>query len=133
MSDLRLALQSALAAMTPPLATVWDATTYTPVVGTPYQRATLIPGTPINDEYGRHFADQGIFQVSLHYPPNVGPTDAEARADAIRSNFYRGASFPHGAIVVKIMKTPAILPAMDDDQGRYVVPVSIEYRTSIQT
>lgn len=132
MSDLRLALQAALTAMTPPLATVWDNTAYSPVVGTPYQRATLLPGTPINDEYGGGFADQGFFQVSLHYPPATGATDAEGRALAIRSAFRRGSSFTRGGLTVTIMKTPAILPAMTDDDGRYVVPVSIEYRTSNQ-
>lgn len=133
MSDLRLALQAALAAMMPPLATVWENTPYTPVVGAPYQRASLLPGTPINDEFGPGFADQGFFQVSLHYPPNTGPTDAEARALAIRSTFRRGASFTKNGLTVTIMKTPMLLPAMDDDQGRYVKPVSIEYRTSNQT
>lgn len=133
MSDLRLALQDALATMAPSMATVWQNTAFKPVAGTPYQLASLMPGTPINDEYGRNYADQGIFQVSLHYPPGTGPTEAEARAEAIRTKFYRGASFTKNGTVVTIMKTPNILPAMSDDDGRYVVPVSIEYRTSNQT
>lgn len=133
MSDLRAALETALKAMTPTLATAWENTAYTPVVNTPYQRASLIPGTPINDEYGPGFADQGFFQVSLHYPPGLGVKDADARALALRSAFRRGASFTANGLVVTIMKTPAILPAMTDDDGRYVKPVSIEYRTSNQT
>ncbi len=133
MSDLRAALETALKAMAPPLATAWENTGYKPVVGEPYQRASLIPGTPINDEYGPGFADQGFFQVSLHYPPGLGAKDADARALALRSAFRRGASFPSGGLTVTIMKTPAILPAMTDDDGRYVVAVSIEYCTSNQS
>jgi hypothetical protein len=133
MSDLRDALEAALTAMTPPLATAWEAVAYTPIVGTPYQRVALVPGAPINDEYGRGFQDQGFFQVSLHYPPGLGSKDATDRALALRSTFYRGATFTKNGLVVKIMRTPAILPAMDDDQGRYVLPVSIQYLTSIQS
>lgn len=133
MSDLRAALETALAAMAPPLAIAWEGVAFTPVVGTPYQRVALVPGTPINDEYGRGFQDQGFFQVSLHYPPGAGSKDATDRALAIRSTFFRGATFTKNGLVVKITRTPAILPAMDDDQGRYVLPVSIQYLTSIQT
>ena len=133
MSDLRAALETALAAMTPALATAWEGVAYTPVVNTPYQQVALVPGTPINDEYGGGFQDQGFFQVSLHYPPGLGSKDATDRALAIRAVFYRGATFTKNGLVVKIVKTPTILPAMDDDQGRYVLPVSIQYLTSIQS
>lgn len=133
MSDLRAALETALSAMTPALATAWENVAFTPTVNVPYQRASILPGAPLNDEYGPGFNEQGIFQVSLHYPPGTGAKAAEDRALAIRSTFYRGASFPKNSIVVKVMKTPMILPAMDDDQGRYVVPVSIEFMTSVQT
>lgn len=133
MSDLRAALETALAAMSPALPTVWENTPYSPVVGTPYQRASLLPGTPINDEFGPGFADQGFFQVSLHYPPGTGAKAAEDRALAIRSTFRRGASFTKNGLTVTIMKTPMLMPALDDDQGRYVKTVSIEYRTSNQT
>ena len=133
MSDLRAALETALAAMSPALATVWENTPYTPVVGTPYQRASLLPGTPINDEFGPGFADQGFFQVSLHYPPSTGAKAAEDRALAIRSAFRRGAPFTKNGLTVTIMKTPIIMPALTDDDDRYVKTVSIEYRTSNQT
>lgn len=133
MSDLRAALEEALAAMTPALATAWENAAFTPAANTPFQRVSLLPGAPINDEISRNFADQGIFQISLHYPPGTGAAAAEARALSIRSTFYRGASFTKNGLTVTIMKTPMLLPAMDDDQDRYVKPVSIEYRTSNQT
>lgn len=133
MSDLRAALEVALNAMTPALATAWENVPYSPSPSVPYQRASLIPGTPINDEYGPGFADQGFFQVSLHWPPGLGAAPADDRALMLRSTFRRGATFTSGSLKVTIMKTPAILPAMTDDDGRYVVPVSIEYRTSNQT
>lgn len=133
MSDLRAALEVALNGISPALATAWENAPYSPSPSVPYQRASLIPGTPINDEYGRNFADQGFFQVSLHWPPGLGAGPADDRALLLRSTFYRGATFTSGGLKVTIMKTPAILPAMTDDDGRYVKPVSIEYRTSNQT
>lgn len=133
MSDLRAALETALSGMSPALATAWQNVPFTPAVGSPYQRVSLLPGTPANEEFGGNFADRGFLQVTLHYPPGQGAKAAEDRALAIRSTFRRGASFTSGGLTVIIMKTPAILPAMTDDDGRYVVPVSIEYRTSNQT
>ena len=131
-ADVRAALEVALSAMSPELATAWENTAYKPVVGRPYQRAAIIRATPRNDEYGRAFSELGIFQVSLHYPPGQGAKDAEARLDLIRATFFRGASFVKNSVVVTIISTPAALPATDDDQGRYVLPVSIQFKASLQ-
>lgn len=131
-ADVRAALETALAAIAPPLSTAWENTAFAPKVDEPYQRVSLLRATPRNDEYGRAYSERGIFQVSLHYPPNLGPKDAEARLDLLRASFFRGASFTKNSVVVTILRTPAALPPMDDDQGRYVLPVSIEFQASLQ-
>lgn len=132
-ASIRAALETALNGVAPAIATAWENTAYTPVVGTPYQRAVIVPAAPANDEIGRTFNERGIFQVSLHYPPNTGPAAAYARADLIRSTFYRGATFTKDGITVQVVGTSTILPPQDDDQGRYVLPVSITFRASAQT
>lgn len=133
MSDLRAALEEALAAMTPALPTAWENTSYTPVADVPYQRVSLLRAEPINAEYGANFQDSGILQVSLMYPPGQGAAPAEDRAQLLRTTFRRGASFTKNGLVVKIIRTPNILPAGTADDGRFVLPVSITFLTSTQT
>lgn len=132
-ADVRAALETALIDITPSLSTAWENIAFSPVNGTPYQRAVIMLATPGNDEMGRTFNERGIMQVSLHYPPNTGPKDAYARADLIRAAFYRGASFVKNGIVVTVIRTPMILPPQNDEQSRYVLPVSIEFRASLQS
>ena len=132
MSDLRAALEEALAAMTPALATAWENMPFTPVAGTPYQRVSLLLAEPLNAEYGRTFQQGGIFQVSLMFPPGTGAAPAEARAALLRSTFHRGATFTKNGLNVVIARTPGIMPAMNDDDGRYVLPVSIPILANFQ-
>jgi hypothetical protein len=113
--------------MTPTVATVYENTEYTPVSGTPYQRANLIPATPDNPTIGgNHYMEQGIFQVTLCYPQKVGPGTAQARAEAVRAHFPRALKLTKDTVSLTIGRTPAILPAYVEGD-RYCIPVSIEY------
>lgn len=123
---IRSALEVALAAMTPALATAWENAPYTPVVGTPYQLVHLLLAAPVNPEMGRFTRDHGFLQVSLAYPLSAGSADAAARAELIRDTFYRGCSFTSGGLVTTIERTPEIAPARIEDD-RYVVPVKIRF------
>lgn len=127
----RSALETALAAMSPPLATGWENAPYTPVAGTPYQLAYLLPAEPDNLEMsGRLYWERGIFHINLFYPLGGGPAAAMARAELIRSTFYRGASFTSGGITVSVWRTPEIAPAMTD-ADRYQLPVRVRYYAQI--
>lgn len=123
---IRTALETALAAMSPSLATAYENTPYTPIVGTPYQRVTLLLADPFQPEIGRMTQERGFLQVSLAYPLNAGPSAAATRAELIRDTFYRGRSFTASGITVTIEKTPEISPAMIEPD-RYVVPVRIRF------
>lgn len=123
----RTALEVALAAMSPAVATAWENEPYTPVVGTPYQRVNLMLAAPDNPEMGSaRYTEQGIFQISLAYPLDAGPGAATARAELIRSTFYRGASFVSGAVTVNIEKTPEIAPGRVEED-RFVIPVRVRF------
>lgn len=123
---IRTALETALDAMSPALATAWQNVPYAPTNGTAYQRAFLLPAPPDNPERGTFTRDQGIFQISLAYPLDTGPGAAEARAELVRDTFYRGASFTSGGVTVNIERTPEIAqPIIEPD--RYVVPVRVRY------
>ena len=122
----RTALEVALAAMSPALATAWENVPYEPVSGTPYQRVFLLPAAPDNPEMGRLAREQGIFQISLAYPLNAGPGAALARAELIRDTFYRGATFTASGVTTTIERTPEISPGRIEED-RYVVPVRVRF------
>lgn len=124
---LRAALEVALAAVTPTMPTAYENSGYTPVVGTPYQAVHLLPADPDDIEMtGALYSEVGILQVSLFYPLGAGSAAASARAEIIRSTFYRGASFTSGDVTVTIRRTPAIYPAMTEED-RFMIPVRIPY------
>lgn len=126
LAAVRIALEAALAAMTPNLSTAWENVDFSPVNGTPYQRVFLLAAEPDNPEMGRLATERGFLQVSLCYPLGNGPADAMARAELIRTTFYRGASFTASGVTTVVEKTPEIGPAQIEPD-RYVVPVRIRF------
>lgn len=122
----RAALEVALAAMSPALATAYENANYSPVVGTPYQRVFVLRAAPDNPEIGRFTIERGIMQISLYYPLGTGPAAAEARAELIRTTFYRGASFTASGVTTIIERTPEISPGRAEDD-RWVVPVRVRF------
>lgn len=127
---IRAALETALTAMSPALATAWENTTYTPTAGAPYQRVTMTFAEPVNIEYGRSFQQGGLFGVTLCYPQGAGPADAAARIELLRSTFYRGAAFSADGLTTLVARTPLILAATLEGD-RYVVPVQVPFLATI--
>lgn len=128
---IRTALETAIAAMSPALATAYENAPFSPVVGTPYQRVYMLTAQPDDIVMGNAlWVEQGVFQISLFYPLDFGPGAAEARAELIRSTFYRGASFSSGGVTVLIDRTPEIAPAIIDEDRR-VVPVRVRFQATL--
>lgn len=125
-ASIRTALETALNGMSPALSTAFENAAFAPVSGTAYQKVNLLTAEPDNSAYGSHYIEQGIFQVTLMYPLQTGPAAAAARAELIRSTFYRGASFTSGGISVIVNKTPSISPGSVDGD-RWMVPVKISW------
>ena len=125
-ANVRAALESALNGMSPALSTAWENVKFTPVNGTPYQRATIMLADPGNQEYGAGYQELGIFQIDLYYPVATGPAASIARAELIRSTFPRGAAFTSGGESTTIQRTPSIYPAYVDGNF-YVTPVKIRF------
>lgn len=128
----RQALEVALAAMTPALSTAYENMPFTPVPGTPYQRATVLLAQPANPEIGDGYMDQGFMQVDLKYPLNAGPAAAEARAELTRSYFYRGRSFTASGVTTTIERTPEIMPGRVEED-RFVKSVRIRFYSHIRS
>ena len=122
----RSALETALAAMSPALATAFQNVPYEPVQGTPWQAVTLLPGAPFNPEMGTFTTEAGMLQVSLFYPLGAGPGAAEARAQLIRATFKRGTALTAAGVVTTVEATPEIAPAMTEDAWLHL-PVRIRF------
>ncbi len=95
----------------------------------PYQVVSLLPAAP--DTFtlaeGTH-DEQGIFQVLLYYPSGETAKNAELRAELIQSQFPAGLALSNGTIKVRVRGKPAIAAGFDGPD-RYMVPVSIRYRS----
>jgi hypothetical protein len=127
----RAALETALAAMTPAIATAYENASFTPPASSvPYQAAYLLPATPDNDEYGSSHRERGIFQISLYYPLQAGPSAAATRAELLRSTFKRGASFTKDGVTVSITHTPDVGTGTPDGD-RWFVPVKCRFVSNI--
>lgn len=130
--SIRAALETALAGMTPALATAYENSPYTPVNGIPYQRAYMVFADPDNRAYGPDYTEQGYMQISLFYPLQTGSAAANARAQLLRTTFKRGTDFTSGGITTTIALTPSVSPAFNDGD-RYVLPVKIRFFAQITT
>jgi hypothetical protein len=130
--SIRAALEAALAAMSPALTTEYqNDPPLVPTAGAAYQRADLLLATPTNNEISRSYVAHGFLQVTLCYPTQAGTGAAEARAELIRSTFYRGRSLtPVGGVTVTIHLTPEILPAYVDGD-RFCIPVRVPFRAPV--
>ena len=123
---IRKALDTALAAMSPALTTVWPNDPADEAPAAPYQRADLMMGQPVNDEFGARSIKQGVYQITLCYPAGTNTAAADARADLIETTFYRGTSLQAGPHTVTVDRTPHIMPGYRDD-GLWCVPVQIRF------
>lgn len=135
---IRTALETALAAMSPALATVWENSDYrtaagtigAPVEGTPYQQVWLMFATPDNPEISNGYTERGILQVDLRYPLKAGPIPAATRAELIRTTFKRGNAYSASGVTVQIEHTAEISPGRVEDD-RYVIPVRVRFFSHI--
>lgn len=127
---IRRALEEAVAALEPPLATIWRNAPGDPPSGEPYQLVDLLMAAPGNDEYGAGAVQQGALQVTLAYPLGAGAADSDERAQAIVDAFHRGCSLPTGDLVVTVTRTPHVMPSYRDGD-RFMTPVRITFHCHV--
>lgn len=127
---IRAALETALNGMNPTIATAWENVAFTPTPGTPYQQVNVLFAEPENNEYGSRHREIGYMQVKLMYPLQNGTATAAARAELIRTTFYRGATFTSGGVTVVIEKTPEVSPGSVEGD-RYTIPVKVRFFANV--
>jgi len=128
--SIRAALETALAAISPTLATAYENSGYTPTPGTAYQDVAVLFARPENTENSAAHLALGFMQATLRYPLNTGSGTAAARAEAIRTAFPRGRSLTSGSVKVTITDTPEIMPAYVD-ADRFCIPVRVRFHSHI--
>ena len=123
------ALETALAAISPAIATAWENLNFTPPVASiPYQEVNVLYATPDNKEYGANRIELGYMQVKLMYPLNAGKGAASTRAELIRTTFKRGNSFTSGTSVTTVTQTPSI-NIIGVELDRFAVIVKIPFHS----
>lgn len=129
---IRAALEVALNAIAPALATAWENSAFVPpAASVPYQQAFMLFAEPDDPEAGHAVHIQrGIFQINLLYPIGVGDATARARAKVLIDTFYRSRSFTSGGVTVSVERTPeAGQGTVDGD--RWLIPVKIRFFSQI--
>ncbi len=131
LTNIRAALETAVDAMTPPIATAWENRDFTPpAASVPYQRVYVLLAEPDNIEFGPGHICDGFLQLNLLYPRFAGTRDSMLRCDLLRSVFSRGTSLTYPGGVVNIMSTPDVRPGTVDGD-RFSTTVKIRFSTFI--
>ena len=128
---IKTALETALATVTPALATSYANDGFTPPVPTTaWQRVDVLFARPSNREMGdRHF-ELGFMQVRLMYRIGAGTAAMATRQELIRTTFKKGATFASGGITVLITETPEITPG-EVDGSFYSSLVKIRFNAQV--
>ncbi len=129
---IRAALETRLSLLTPALSTAWENVTFSPDETLPYQRAHLLRAQPENPTFDTFKRKLGVLQVTLFYPQQDGPANADARADLLAAWFPRGLAMTSGGYVVTVDGTPYVMPGFQDED-RWAVPVRIPYYSNISS
>lgn len=127
MKLIRKALEDRLKLIVPAMPIAFENAKYTPVIGTAYQKAMLLPNdtdTPTLSQ--TRLIETGIFQVSVYVPFGGGTGLASDRAVLIRNHFPAGLVLTEATTKIRISKAPSIAGAIYDDVW-YLVPVSIPF------
>lgn len=101
-----------------------------PASSVPYQDVTVLFAPPENIEFGSNHREVGYMQVKLMYPLQAGTAAVSARAELLRTTFYRGASFTNGGVTVVIDQTPEVSPGSVEGD-RYAIPVKVRFYANI--
>jgi hypothetical protein len=128
---IRQALEVALNAMSPALATAWENVNFTPTAGTAFQVVNFIFAEPDNATMGSGFyTERGTMQIRLCYPTQTGTLNAATRAELLRTTFKRGNTFTKDAVRVIIQRTPEIATGYIEGD-RFILTVKIRFYANI--
>ena len=99
---------------------------FIPTALVPYERVTWRFAEPLNEEMNRYHMERGFMQVDGMWPLHGGAGAGIARAELLRSTFYRGAAFTQDGLTTTIERTPEIAAGMVD-ADRFMLPTRIRF------
>ena len=131
--EIHTALATRLQAMqtggSPPVA--WENQPYTPVTDTLYLTESFMPN--LKEQVGMEDASsddyEGVYQVTVMAPAGGLRFAGQERARLVAAHFPRGAMYTSGGVTARISKAQVNPGYIDGELDRYVVPVSIYWRT----
>lgn len=131
---IRSALETALAAIVPALATKFENQKFSvPASNAAWQEVKLVFNDPLDTEMtASYHQKRGILQIILHYPWGTGALAATSRGLLISSVFARGNTFVNGGVTTRIERTPKIGQGMEDpDHREWILPVTARFIADI--
>lgn len=127
--EIQIAFNSALATAFSTMPIAWENARYTPVIGTAFLRAWLLPAEVdvITLGPGPFQEHHGIFQVSVVYPIGVGFVTPKAKAAEVVELFRAGTVINSNTLRIVCEKAWPSTAIIEED-GWYFIPVSVRYR-----
>jgi hypothetical protein len=110
----------------PPIA--WPNKPFTPVVGSPYLRATMMPAEPLTIASFVQGENRysGIMQVDVFVPDGDGTKRATTIADIVGNHFKRGLTVAAQTFSILIRRPPYMLSPYKDGAW-WGIPVRVYY------
>jgi len=109
--NIQIALDSYLDTFVTTVSIAWENTTYTPTVGTPYLRPTLLIGPASLMQLGNdEQMNNGIYQIDAFYPLENGNKDILEMLDALYDHFKLDTTLTSGGTTVYIKEISRISP-----------------------
>lgn len=131
--DAKKAIEKKLSTLSGVIATAREGMSFTPTVGTPYQRINILKAAPEDMTQGRKMTRiSGIAQITLFYPAPVatGTTLPDNMAESIKALFKPVQTLTEGSTKVFITDSATIATGFADGD-RWVVPVSVPFFANI--
>lgn len=125
-TDIKRASERRLLAITPSVATSFEAIEFNPPVDLMYQRCQFMILPPDDPAFPPgYYRERVQMQVFVADTKGHGTTAANERAELIRSTFFKGLSYTENSIHIRVLETPQIQSAFIS-QDRVIVPVMID-------
>lgn len=125
--DVQAALDSKLSTIGDGLAIAWENTEYTPVLGTPWIRPTLLTASADLMDLDNLQMQEGIYQVDVFYPVDKGPGALLAKLDELYDLFKSTTTLQQGTTKVYIKQISRLNPSTED--AWYMGGIEVNFKT----
>lgn len=126
--DIQTALDTRLDSLDGGVSIAWDNTKFIPIKGTPYMRPTVLMSPAVLGSLETLQMNNGIYQIDLFYPTDVGSGDVLTQADAVFDHFKANLKLDSGSVSVYI-KEISRLSRDIPEQSWYMTSIEVHFKT----